>query len=86
MSTPRIDPATIPALVHRLLAQMLGLDVDEITPTSRIVDDLGADSLDVLEIAMAFEEECHIAIPDEDAERFDTVATTIEYLQRRTAA
>jgi len=61
--------------------QQLGVDAEKVTPTASFVDDLGADSLDVVELVMAFEEEFGVEIPDEAAEKIATVKDAIDYLQ-----
>ena len=68
--------------VCKVLDDMLGLSPQELTPTSRIVEDLGADSLDVVEIVMALEEEFGIEIPDEDTEKLHTVSDVVAYIDR----
>ena len=55
--------------IKEIIADQLGIDVEQIKPESKFVDDLGADSLDVVELIMAFEEEFDVEIPDEDAEK-----------------
>ena len=65
------------------IAVQLGIEVAQITPSARIVDDLGADSVDVIELWMAAEEEFHLEIPDKDADRLQTVGKLHAYLQRR---
>ena len=69
--------------VRQLIAEQLGLEEDEITPESSFLDDLGADSLDLVELIMAFEEEYGLEIPDEDAERIVTVGDAVEYIRQR---
>ena len=63
------------------LIEQLGVDEDEVTPDASFVDDLGADSLDTVELVMAFEEEFGIEIPDEDAEKITRVKEAIEYIE-----
>ncbi|RUM59058.1 MAG: acyl carrier protein [Persephonella sp.] len=70
--------------VKEIIAEQLGVEVDQIKPESKFVDDLGADSLDVVELIMAFEEEFNIEIPDEDAEKIQTVKDVIDYIQNKT--
>ncbi len=70
--------------VKAIIAEQLGTEVDQIKPESKFVDDLGADSLDVVELIMAFEEEFNIEIPDEDAEKIQTVKDVIEYIKSKT--
>jgi len=66
--------------VIKIVADQLNVDEEEITPDSSFVDDLGADSLDTVELVMAFEEEFGIEIPDEDAEKIQTVQNAIDYI------
>lgn len=67
-------------LVHRIVRDELGVDRDKITDDARFVDDLGADSLDIVELVMGFEEEFRITITDEDAQRITTVGEAIQYI------
>ncbi len=69
-----------------IIANQLGVDKDIVTPGANIVDDLGADSLDVVELVMALEEAFDIEIPDEDAEKIRTVQDIFAYLQKNKAA
>jgi len=69
--------------IKEIIADQLGVEVDKITPEAKFVDDLGADSLDVVELIMAFEEEFGIEIPDEDAEKIQTVGDVINYLKEK---
>jgi acyl carrier protein len=66
--------------VKKNIAEQLGVNENEITGDSSFVDDLGADSLDTVELVMALEEEFNISIPDEDAEKITTVQQTIDYI------
>jgi acyl carrier protein len=66
-----------------IIVDRLGVDPNEITPEASFIDDLGADSLDTVELVMAFEEEFDLEIPDEDAEKLTTVGTALEYLKKR---
>ncbi|KUK34848.1 MAG: Acyl carrier protein [Caldanaerobacter subterraneus] len=66
--------------VRDIVAEQLGIDPEEITMESSFIDDLGADSLDIVELIMALEEEFDIEIPDEDAEKIKTVGDVVEYL------
>ena len=63
-----------------LIVDQLGVDADSVTEDAHFIDDLGADSLDTVELVMAFEEEFDIEIPDEDAEKLETVGDAIKYL------
>ena len=67
--------------VKKILADQLRLNEDEILPTSRIKEDLGADSLGILELLMTIEEEHGIVIPDEELATFETVADIVSYLE-----
>jgi acyl carrier protein len=71
--------------VQSIIVEQLGVDADQVTPTASFTDDLGADSLDVVELVMAFEEEFGIEIPDEDAEKIAKVADAISYIQEHSA-
>ena len=69
--------------VKKIIAEQLGVDEDEVVPEASFVDDLGADSLDTVELVMAFEEEFDIEIPDEDAEKILTVGKAMEYIKEK---
>ena len=73
--------STINARVKEIIANELGVEIEKVTDQASFVDDLGADSLDTVELVMAFEEEFEIEIPDEDAERMQSVGDTIKYLE-----
>ena len=66
--------------IKRIIAEQLGVDDGEITSESHFLDDLGADSLDTVELVMALEEEFGIEIPDEDAEKIQTVGDVAKYI------
>ena len=68
---------------QEIIVDRLGVDPAQITPEASFIDDLGADSLDTVELVMAFEEEFDIEIPDEDAEKLTTVGKAMEYLTKR---
>ena len=68
--------------VKSIIVEQLGVDADEVTPAASFTDDLGADSLDIVELVMAFEEEFGIEIPDEDAENITTVQDAINYIDQ----
>jgi acyl carrier protein len=74
--------ASVDEKVKQIIVEQLGVDESEVTPTASFVDDLGADSLDTVELVMAFEEGFGIEIPDEDAEKIQTVADAIAYIQK----
>ena len=67
--------------VRQIIVEQLGVDEAEVTPTASFIDDLGADSLDTVELVMALEEHFDIQIPDEDAEKISTVGEAIEYIK-----
>jgi acyl carrier protein len=67
--------------VKSIIVEQLGVDEEEVTPDASFVDDLGADSLDTVELVMAFEEEFGIEIPDEDAEKISNVRDAINYIE-----
>ncbi len=66
--------------VKQIIVEQLGVDEAEVTPNASFVDDLGADSLDTVELVMAFEEAFDIEIPDEEAEKIRTVQDAIDYI------
>ena len=67
--------------VKEIIAEQLGVDGDQVTQNASFTDDLGADSLDTVELVMALEEEFDLEIPDEDAEKIVTVCDAIKYLE-----
>ena len=72
--------------VHAIIVEQLGVDEKEVTESASFIDDLGADSLDTVELVMAFEEEFDIEIPDEEAEKIQTVGQAIEYIEKTASA
>jgi acyl carrier protein len=72
--------------VRKIVAEQLGVDMEKVVPEASFIDDLGADSLDTVELVMALEEEFDQEIPDEDAEKIRTVQDAINYIQDRLAA
>ena len=74
--------ASVDERVKQIIVEQLGVDEGEVTPTASFVDDLGADSLDIVELVMAFEEAFGIEIPDEDAEKITTVKDAIAYIEK----
>jgi acyl carrier protein len=72
--------------VKKVVVDQLDVNEEEVTPTASFVDDLGADSLDQVELIMAFEEEFDIEIPDEDAEKITTVGDAVNYIDEKTKA
>jgi acyl carrier protein len=75
--------ADIEARVKDIIINELGVEAEKVTSTASFVEDLGADSLDTVELVMAFEEEFGIEIPDEDAEKMQTVGDAIEYIKQQ---
>jgi acyl carrier protein len=71
--------------VREIIAEQLMADLEEVTDDATFVDDLGADSLDTVELIMEFEDEFGIEIPDEDAEKIQTVGEAIAYIERLVA-
>ena len=69
-----------------IIVEQLGVDGDEVTPAASFTDDLGADSLDIVELVMAFEEEFGIEIPDEEAEKIARVQEAVAYIQENSKA
>jgi acyl carrier protein len=74
--------ASVDERVKQIIVEQLGVDETEVTPTASFVDDLGADSLDTVELVMAFEEAFGIEIPDEDAEKIATVKDAVAYIEK----
>ena len=72
--------ASVEERVKQIIVEQLGVDEAEVTPKASFVDDLGADSLDTVELVMAFEEAFDIEIPDEQAEKIRTVKDAIDYI------
>ena len=70
--------------VKKVVVEQLEVSEEEVTPTASFVDDLGADSLDVVELVMGLEEEFDVEIPDEDAEKIATVGDAIAYIDEKT--
>ena len=74
--------ASVQDRVKQIIVEQLGVDEAEVTPNASFVDDLGADSLDTVELVMAFEEAFEIEIPDEDAEKIRTVQDAVNYIEQ----
>lgn len=69
--------------VREIISKQLGVDIEKVTPDASFMDDLGADSLDTVELVMAFEEAFNIEIPDEDAEKISKVQDAINYIREK---
>jgi len=78
--------STIEERVKKIVVEQLGVKEDEVTPNASFVDDLGADSLDTVELVMALEEEFECEIPDEEAEKITTVQQAIDYVKAHVKA
>lgn len=74
---------TVEERVKDVVVAQLGVDPSEVKPEASFIDDLGADSLDTVELVMALEEEFNIEIPDEDAEKIKSVGETIEHIKTK---
>jgi acyl carrier protein len=72
--------STIEERVKKIVAEQLGVKLEDVTSEASFVDDLGADSLDTVELVMALEEEFELEIPDEEAEKISTVQNAIDYI------
>lgn len=69
--------------VKNIIVEQLGVDVESVTPEASFIDDLGADSLDIVELVMTMEEEFDLEIPDEDAEKIKTVNDVVNYIKAK---
>jgi len=69
--------------VKDIIVEQLGVNAEQVTPEAKFIEDLGADSLDTVELVMAFEEEFGAEIPDEDAEKLTSVGAVIDYLKEK---
>jgi len=82
----RRNMAAVDEKVKQIIVEQLGVDEGEVTSSASFVDDLGADSLDTVELVMAFEEAFDIEIPDEDAEKIRTVQDAVDYIGKHAKA
>jgi len=78
--------STVAEKVKSIIVEQLGVEADEVTSEASFTEDLGADSLDIVELVMAFEEEFGIEIPDEDAEKIGRVNEAVSYIEQHSAA
>ena len=69
--------------VKDIIVEQLGVNPEQVTPQASFIEDLGADSLDIVELVMAFEEEFGVEVPDEDAEKLQTVGDVIKYIEEK---
>ena len=79
------DQKTIEQRVKEIIVNQLNVNEEQITPQASFLDDLGADSLDTVELVMAFEEEFSVEVPDEDAEKLQTVGDVVTYIKDKAA-
>ncbi len=75
----------ISSKIKGIIAEQLGVSLEEVKETASFIDDLGADSLDIVELIMALEEEFEVEIPDEDAEKIQSVGDAIKFVQAKSA-
>ena len=78
-----MTPQEIEKKVKEIIVEQLGVNPDQVTPEASFLEDLGADSLDTVELVMSFEEEFGAEIPDEDAEKLQTVGDVIRYIEEK---
>ncbi len=69
--------------VKDIIIEQLGVNAEQVTPSASFIEDLGADSLDTVELVMAFEEEFGVEVPDEDAEKLQSVGDVIKYIEEK---
>ena len=72
---------TIEEKVKDIIVEQLGVNPEQVTPQAKFIEDLGADSLDTVELVMAFEEEFNVEVPDEEAEKLQTVGDVVKYIE-----
>ena len=77
--------ANVEQRVKEIICEQLGVSEDQVTPQASFIEDLGADSLDIVELVMAFEEEFGVEVPDEDAEKLQTVGDVIKYIEEKSS-
>ena len=78
-----MSAGNVPQKVKQIIVEQLGVDEAQVDDTASFIDDLGADSLDIVELVMAFEEAFDIDIPDEDAEKITTVKEAVSYIENK---
>ena len=83
MENLREDSMSVNPKVKEIIVEQLGVDPEKVKPEASFIDDLGADSLDIVELVMAMEEEFDLEIPDEDAEKLKTVQDVASYLSKK---
>ncbi len=72
---------TIEEKVKDIIVEQLGVNPEQVTPQAKFIEDLGAESLDTVELVMAFEEEFNVEVPDEEAEKLQTVGDVVKYIE-----
>lgn len=77
------DEKSVADKVKDIIVEQLGVNPEQVTPEASFIDDLGADSLDTVELVMAFEEEFGVEVPDEDAEKLQSVGDVIKYIEEK---
>ena len=82
---PFMADKSIEEKVKDIIVEQLGVNPEQVTTTASFIEDLGADSLDTVELVMAFEEEFSVEVPDEDAEKLQTVGDVVKYIEEKTA-
>jgi len=85
LENPFMAEKTIEEKVKDIIVEQLGVTPEQVTPTASFIEDLGADSLDTVELVMAFEEEFNVEVPDEDAEKLQTVGDVVKYIEDATS-
>lgn len=78
-----MSESNIESKVKEIVVEELGVNPDQVTPEAKFIEDLGADSLDTVELVMAFENEFNVEVPDEDAEKLQTVGDVVNYIESR---
>ncbi len=78
-----MSDSSIEAKVKEIIVEQLGVNPEQVTENASFIEDLGADSLDTVELVMAFEEEFSVEVPDEDAEKLQTVGDVIKYIEAK---
>lgn len=75
------EKKSIEERVKEMIVEQLGVNPEQVTPKAKFIEDLGADSLDTVELVMAFEEEFNVEVPDEEAEKLQTVGDVVRYIE-----
>ncbi|CAN5550556.1 N/A [soil metagenome] len=83
LSTVFMSDKPIEEKVKDIIVEQLGVNPEQVTPQASFIEDLGADSLDIVELVMAFEEEFNVEVPDEDAEKLQTVGDVNKYIEEK---